>query len=236
MADSKNSMSVDMTFSIAGGAVNAQANGRWPALPNPPPTPAQPTNHFFWYLSRTSGLAAYILLFVSVCLGLTLRLNYRGRVMERWRALDVHQSTALLAMLLLVVHVFSLLGDRYFNYNLAQLLIPFASPYRQFWTALGVVGFYICLAIGLTTYLRQFFGNRAWRVLHSLSALLFVASLLHSAMAGTDTAAMWAKWLYISTGTVTAFLFLWRYVGRGSRVASSNEELANRPVGVESET
>lgn len=231
LSDSKSSTSLDVTFSIASdGAISAQANGQWPALPGAAPQPSQPANHFFWYLSRTSGLAAYILLFVSVCLGLMLKSSSPRKLMNHWQALDIHQLTAMLSMGLILVHIFSLLGDSYFSYNLAQLLIPFASPYRQLWTAVGVLAFYLSLAMIVSLYMRKYIGQKIWRVLHSLSWVLFLAILLHSAMSGTDTSAPWGAWLYIGTGAIAAFLFLRRYVGSGGRQASADTEMSKAPV------
>ena len=197
--------------------MTSTVEGQWPAPPltvqDPPQsTPDQPANHFYWYLSRTTSMAAYILLFISVCLGLGMRLPVLDRSLGRWRSLDLHQFTALLAMVLLGVHVFSLLGDAYFHLGFRELLVPGAAPYRPFWTEIGVIGFYLSLAVGLTVYIRRFIGNRVWRVLHYLAFIVFILSLLHGIRGGTDSSAAWAQWLYISTGTVATFLFLWRFL------------------------
>jgi len=215
LVDSKTSASLDMTYTISNdGSVSSQVAGQWPSLPTSQPAqsaPAQPANHFFWYLSRTSGMLAYLLLFINVCLGLGFKSEFIDRKLGRWQAIDLHKFFGLLAMAFLGLHVFSLLGDKYFNLDMTQLLLPFAAPYRPLWTTMGVIAFYMALAVTLSSYFRNFVGPRGWRVIHYLAALLFVMTLFHSIMSGTDTGALWDQWLYISTGSMTVFLFLWRF-------------------------
>jgi hypothetical protein len=183
-----------------------------PAQPVTPPPAQQPANHFFWYISRTSAMLAYILLFINICLGIGLKTKYLDSLMRRWRTFDLHQFTAILGGSLIILHIFSLLGDAYFSFTLSQLLVPMSSPYRPFWTALGSIALYMGAIIALSYYVRKIIGQKTWRVLHYISYGLFFVILFHGIMAGTDSSTVWVKWLYISTGTAAAFLFLWRFL------------------------
>jgi len=188
-------------------------------VPSAPPSavdtllfpPLQPANHFFWYLSRTSAIAAYILLFINVCMGIGLKTKYLDSLMRRWRTFDLHQFTAILGGSLIILHIFSLLGDSYFKFSVSELLVPMSSPYRPLWTALGSIGLYAGAVIALSFYIRRIIGQKIWRVLHYVSFVLFFTILFHGIMAGTDISITWVRWLYISTGTVATFLFLWRF-------------------------
>lgn len=210
--------SLDVSFSVADdGSISAGAQGAWPALPQPQPAatadpgaPAQPATHTFWYLSRTAAIASYVLLFFSICLGLGLKSRFFDRVLGKWQAYDLHQFTAMLGVAFLGLHIFSLLGDGYFKFGFRDLLVPGAAQYRPAWMATGIVAFYGIAALATTALLRRHIGRRAWRALHSLSFVLFLAILLHSTKSGTDTTALWARWLYAVTGSVVTFLFLWR--------------------------
>ncbi len=227
LTDGGSATSLNLNFSYAvNGSVTGSLQGVWPAIPAAAPQPAQPaqptqpTNHFFWYLSRVSAIAAYLLLFVSIFIGIGLKSRYLDRILERWRAFDLHQFTALVALGMIVLHIFSLLGDGYFHYTVTQLLVPGASPYRAGWTALGIVGFYALLIVVVSGYLRKRMGDRVWRAVHISSFVMFIAILAHSIKAGTDSGQIWSQWLYISTGGTLVFLGLWRWLAVGGRAAS----------------
>jgi predicted ferric reductase len=164
----------------------------------------------FWYISRTAALTAYLLFFVNIVLGLGMKLKFLDQFFERWRAADLHQFTALLGMAFVGLHIFSLLGDTYYKYSLTQLLVPFTAIYRPGWTAWGVVGFYGLMIVTFSCYLRKYIGQKVWRIIHFASFGLFWAIIFHGIKTGIDITSLWVKAMYISTGTIVAFLFLLR--------------------------
>jgi predicted ferric reductase len=168
------------------------------------------STNIFWYISRTAALAAYVIFFFNIFLGLGMKLKFLEKVWAKWQSADLHQFTALLGMALILVHIFSLSGDTYYKYTLPQLLVPFASPYRAVWTTWGVLGFYAAVIVTLSCYLRKFIGQRTWRKIHLVSFGLFWAIFFHSIKAGTDTSLPWVKSMYIVTGVIISFLFLLR--------------------------
>src|SRR5438105_3328161 len=91
----------------------------------------------YWYLSRASGLTAFVLLWISMASGLVIS-NKMARIWPgAFTAFDLHQFTSLLGLGFIGLHVLTLLGDHYIGYNLAQVLVPFAdAPYRPVWVAL----------------------------------------------------------------------------------------------------
>jgi sulfoxide reductase heme-binding subunit YedZ len=216
LSASDSSSPLGMVFNLANdGSLTATVQGQWPQLPAPAASqtqPAQPSSHFFWYLSRVSALISYLLLFVTLALGLGLKTRSLDRVLDRWRALDLHKFTALLATGLIFLHIFALLGDGYFHYTLSQLLVPGLSPYRSAWVALGILGTYATIVVVVSSYLRSRIGEKVWQALHALYLFIFLAIFAHSLMSGTDTGQPWAQWLYISTGVVLVFLMLWRWL------------------------
>src|SRR5512140_236909 len=81
----------------------------------------------YWDLARSSGMVAYLLMWLSVVFGLLIT----NRMARMWpggmTAFDLHQFTGLLGLAFAMFHGLVLLGDQYIKYSLAQLLIPFAS-------------------------------------------------------------------------------------------------------------
>jgi methionine sulfoxide reductase heme-binding subunit len=174
-------------------------------------------------------MMAYILLFINICLGIGLKTKYLDPLMRRWRTFDLHQFTAILGGSLIFLHIFSLLGDAYFNFTVNQLLVPMSSPYRPFWTALGSIALYAGAIIAFSSFVRKIIGQKIWRAVHFVSYLLFFVILFHGIMAGTDSSTVWVKCLYISTGTVTAFLFLWRFFSYRSSQAPAGDKIRTFP-------
>jgi predicted ferric reductase len=165
----------------------------------------------YWYLSRAAGLVAYLLLWLSITLGLAIT----NRLVRAWpggpTALDLHQFCSLLALGFALFHGLILLGDRYINYTLAQLVIPFADgDYRPFWVGLGQLSFYLAILITFSFNARRFIGLRAWRILHYASFALYAMVTAHGIGAGTDSTMPMVLALYIIAAATTFFLTLLR--------------------------
>jgi len=70
---------------------------------------------------------------------------------------------------------------------------PFSSYYRTFWLGLGTIAFELLLAIVLTSLVRGFIGQVAWRIVHWLTYVSWPVAVLHGAGTGTDA---WSAWLF----------------------------------------
>lgn len=167
-------------------------------------------NHEFWYLSRAAGFTAYLLLFVSVALGISMGTRLVERFVRRNVVFDLHRFTTLLALTFTLFHVYILLLDGYFQFNVWELSIPFLSPYRTWETAVGVFALYALALLIVSFYVRRLIGYRVWRALHFLTFAMFAAAALHGIAAGTDTTEWWAKAIYVVTGSSTIGLIFYR--------------------------
>jgi len=164
----------------------------------------------FWYLSRAAGFTAYLLLFVSVALGIGVGTRLGDRIAKRNTIFDLHRFTTILALAFTLFHVYILLLDGFFNFSVWQLSLPFLSPYRRWQTAVGVFAMYAFALIVISFYVRRFIGYRAWRAIHFVTFAMFAGVALHGITAGTDTAEPWAKLIYVATGAATLALILYR--------------------------
>ena len=172
----------------------------------------------FWYLSRASGFASYALIWLSMAFGLLIT----NRLARLWpggpTAFDLHQYISLLGLGFVVFHVLILLGDRYLDYSLATLFVPFNSePYRSFWVGLGQTGFYLSIRVSVTFYIRRAITLRAFRVIHCLSFAAFLLVLAHAIWSGTDSAVSWVVLAYYISGASLVFLTIYRVLSRWVR-------------------
>lgn len=144
--------------------------------------------HLFWVTSRAAGIAALILSSLGVCVGLLMS----GRLRQRGPDLRVaHEALSLATLGALAIHGVSLLGDSFVHPSLADISIPFVSPYMRFWTSAGIVAFWALALLGLSYYARTKIGVQRWRRLHRFTALAWALGVAHSLGEGTDAGQSW---------------------------------------------
>ena len=149
----------------------------------------------FWYLSRATAFVSLSILWLSMALGLGIS----NKMARLWpgapAAFAVHEYASLLGLSFALFHALILLGDRYINFTVAQILMPFSTlSYRPTWTGIGQLAFYLWLIVALSFYFRSSIGQKTWRSIHYLSFVLYLMGLAHGLFAGTDTSASWAQW------------------------------------------
>ena len=163
----------------------------------------------WWYVTRASGIIAYLLLWFSTILGLAVTSKYIDKMLDRMFTYDFHQFISLLSIAFVLLHILVLTLDRYLPYSVAQILIPFISPYRPFWVGIGVIAFYVILLVTITFYLRKRIGMRSFRVIHYLSLLGYLGAMLHGIYSGTDTPLPSMQILYQVSGLAVLFLTIY---------------------------
>ena len=165
----------------------------------------------FWYLSRASGLVAFVLLWVSMASGLIIS-NKMARVWPGvFTAFDLHQYTSLLGSGFIIFHMLVLLGQSYVPYNFVQLLVPFAgTDYRPLWVGVGQLTLYLTLLVTFTFYVRKQIGRRMWHLIHFLSYAVFIMALAHGLFSGTDSGNVWVVGMYWMGTVSLAVLTVYR--------------------------
>ena len=174
----------------------------------------------YWYLSRSSAIVAYILLWISMVLGLAIT----NKLARAWPGgptfAALHEHTSWLGLLLAAFHALILLGDHYIGYTLPQVLRPFASTaYRPLWVGLGQLSLYLLAFVVSSFYLRRWISYRAWRTLHYASFGVFALALLHGLFSGTDSGLAWISGLYWASGLSVVGLTVYRI--RRARAAAA---------------
>jgi predicted ferric reductase len=177
---------------------------------------AADSTQIWWYVTRSAGIVAYLLLWFSTVWGLVVPSKLLNPVLGPTFTVDFHEFISLLSIGFVLLHVFVLTIDRFLPYTVWQILIPFLSPYRPFWVGLGVIAFYVTLLVTITFYLRGKIGMKKFRSIHVLSLLGYLGVTLHGLYAGTDAPLFAMQLLYKGTALVVIFLtvyWLWlKYV------------------------
>ncbi|WP_354700938.1 hypothetical protein [Paraconexibacter sp. AEG42_29] len=178
-------------------------------------------DHLFWITSRAAGITALVLASAAVAAGLLMGTKLvRGTRAGDLRVL--HEVLSLGTIVALVVHAGSLLGDAYLRPGVADLLIPFVSPYHRWWTALGIFAGWGLVLLGLSYYARGWIGQARWRTAHRFTALAWLMGLGHSLGEGTDAGTTWFLALVAVAVVPTLVLLVARLAGlkRGTTAGS----------------
>ncbi len=140
----------------------------------------------YWYLTRSTGAVALLLLSAAVVLGVV---DVRRWSTPRWPRFVVdalHRNVALLAMVFLCLHILTSVLDSFAPISLIDAVVPFAGSYRPFWLGLGAVAFDLLIAVTITSLLRQRMGYASWRAIHWLTYASWPIALLHGFGTGSD--------------------------------------------------
>ena len=174
---------------------------------------AASSQQLMWYITRSAGLTAYLVLWFSVAWGLAVPSKILDNLLHRTFTYDFHEFVSLLAIGFTLVHMVVLLFDRYMPYSPLQILVPFLSDYRPLWIGIGVIAFYLMVLVTVTFYLRSRIGMKAFRSIHMLSLVAYFGVTLHGFFSGTDTPLSSVMVMYVGTFMATiALTFYWLVV------------------------
>ncbi len=161
--------------------------------------------HIFWITSRAAGTAALFLSSLSVCVGLLMSGRFvRGRGAD---LRPLHEALSLATIAALLIHGLSLVGDKYLHPSLIDVAVPFTWSYQTAWTSVGIIAAWAMIVLGPSYYLRRKIGQRRWVKLHRLTAIAWIAGIVHSLGEGSDAGSAWFALLIAST-TVPALVLL----------------------------
>jgi len=145
----------------------------------------------YWYLTRSTGAVALILLTLAVALGVADVRRWSSPRWPRFIVDAVHRNVSLLAMVFLLLHIITSVLDSFAPISLIDAVIPFTGSYRPFWLGLGAVSFDLLVAVTITSLMRQRMGFATWRAVHWLTYASWPIALLHGLGTGSDVKSTW---------------------------------------------
>jgi hypothetical protein len=149
-----------------------------------------------WDVARAGGFTAYILMMLSVAVGLALTMHWQSPKWPRLINSELHNFLALLGTVFISIHVLAVWIDPFTRFGWAEVFLPFVSHYRPLWMAFGIVALYLGIAVGISTWIRPLIGYKWWRKLHILTLFAWILVTIHSIGTGSDTRAWWGILIY----------------------------------------
>ncbi len=175
-----------------------------------------------WYIARSSGIVAWLLLSASVIWGLVISSRVLNKATTPGWLLDLHRFLGAVSLVLTAIHIAALVGDNYVHFGLVEILVPWASEWKSTAVAAGVVALYLLVAIEITSLLRARISRKLWRSVHYLSFPLYLLTTVHGLWAGTDADARMYEWVTVAVTTATIVMLTVRLVAtRGPRARRS---------------
>ncbi len=158
----------------------------------------------YWYLTRSTGAVALLLLTGSVALGVLDVRRFSTPQWPRFIVDTLHRNVSLLAMVFLLLHIVTSVLDSFAPISIVDALVPFVGSYRPFWLGLGALSFDLLVAVTITSMLRRRFGYGTWRAIHWLTYASWPIALLHGFGTGSDVKSGWL--LALSIGCLLVVL------------------------------
>jgi methionine sulfoxide reductase heme-binding subunit len=143
-----------------------------------------------WYVVRSAGVIAYLLLSTSVVVGVLMAAR-AAFTWPRFAVEELHRFLTIVTGVFLVLHGGALLLDRVVPISLGQMLVPFTTRYRPFAVGLGIVCAELLAAVGITNAVRRVIPRRIWRRAHVLTIPAWLLATGHGLLAGTDGGDPW---------------------------------------------
>ncbi|HEY6285532.1 MAG TPA: hypothetical protein VIX20_07720 [Ktedonobacteraceae bacterium] len=178
-----------------------------------------------WNVARTGGFTAYVLRTLAVAVGLALTMQLQSP--SYWPRLlnsELHNFLTLLSVVFVGVHVLAVWIDPFTRFGWNEVFIPFVSHYRAMWMALGILAFYLGIAVGISTWLRPLIGYTWWRRLHILTLGVYALVTIHGIATGSDTQTWWGLSIYGGSIALVGGLLCWRLL------VPVNERSRSHPV------
>ncbi len=183
-----------------------------------------------WEMIRASGLIAYVLLSVSMIVGIAVRLRALDWLMKRAWVLEGHQTLSVLALVFTGGHMVFTLMNQFLPFTVLGILVPFATGWRPVAIALGIVGFYLLAMLTLSSWLRPVIGQKTWRTIHYSGFACWVVALAHGVFSGSDTSVAWVQWMYVVSAAAVGSLIAFRVLTASrSRAQLPQARVASNP-------
>jgi sulfoxide reductase heme-binding subunit YedZ len=169
------------------------------------------SNPAFWYATRASGIAAYVILTAVVCIGISMGGKAQSTRWPRFSVEDIHRFGGLLVGALISIHVVTIALDSFLPFSVVNLVVPFTSSYRPLWTGVGIAAAELLLALAITNHYRKRLPYSFWRKAHYANFAVWALASLHGVMSGTDRGVWWLAMIYGLCMAPVAALLVWRF-------------------------
>lgn len=159
------------------------------------------TTGLTWFLLRSTGVVALLLLTVAVVLGIAGPAIRRPAL--RLATVAGHSTAAAAGVILLLGHVALAVADSYVDVSAIAVIVPGMSKWQPLWIGVGALSLDLLLVVAISSALRRRAPLLWWR-LHVLSYPAWLLAWGHSISVGTDRTAGWMPAISVTSAICVA--------------------------------
>ncbi|HEY5659673.1 MAG TPA: ferric reductase-like transmembrane domain-containing protein [Gaiellaceae bacterium] len=163
-----------------------------------------------WYLMRSTGIVALVLLTLSFGLGVANTNRWRPHGSRLYVTTEIHRYVSLLAVAFVAVHVATAVIDPDAQVRTLAAVWPFGPPFSL---ALGVLSLDLLAAVVLTSLGRRRLPFGAWRAVHWSAYAAWPLAFVHTLAMGTDAHLWWLELPVLACTAAMGALVSWRVLG-----------------------
>ncbi len=141
----------------------------------------------WWYLARSSGMVAAVLLVASFIWGVLMATRALKPIDRPAWMLAMHRWFSGLAVTATALHLVGLVADSYVHFGAKEILVPMTSTWKPVAVTLGVLSMYILATVQITSMMMKRLPRRVWRGIHYSSYALVWLVFIHAGLSGSDT-------------------------------------------------
>jgi methionine sulfoxide reductase heme-binding subunit len=164
-----------------------------------------------WYLIRSAGIVSYLLISLSMIVGLYMQVRKQQGLVPGGMLTFVHINIGNWGFYLGLFHGILNAFDQYEPFKWQELVIPFVSHYKNSSMGLGILAMYFLIITIFTSEFRSMIGISLWRKLHIFTPLVYFSATIHGVLIGTDTKTMLGYYMYLISVFFVLFLLVWRF-------------------------
>lgn len=141
-------------------------------------------NQFVWYLTRSTGIVAAVLVVAALLWGFLFSSRSTGKRLRPAWWLDLHNWLGGAALAFTGLHIVAALVQSDSGVGPFEVFVPTGDNWPIAW---GVIATYLLTLTVFTTWPKRLGNRKVWRWLHLTSVAATVVALLHSYQSGSDS-------------------------------------------------
>ena len=184
-------------------------------------------DQILWFATRGAGIVLLLLFTAVTGLGILTVMRWQSPSWPRFLSAELHRNLALVSVVFLALHIVTAILDPFVSLGWLSVVVPLASDYRPLWVGLGALSVDLFIAIVVTSLLRAWVGQRAWRAVHWLAYAAWPLAVVHGIGTGSDTSAWWMRSIDAACVLAVGGAVAWRLIA----VRSNRSRLEGVVVG-----
>lgn len=160
-----------------------------------------------WYLMRSTGIVALLLLTISFGLGVANTNRWRPPGSRLYVTTEIHRYVSLLALAFVAVHVLTAVVDPDARVRALAAVWPFGAHASL---AAGTLSLDLLAAVVITSLGRRRLPYKTWRLIHWSAYAAWPLAFAHTIAMGTDAHLWWLELPVLGCTAAMGALLSWR--------------------------